>query len=68
MLAGRSAFARAYMTPPVDDPTRQLAFDNILIEFDRDPGATTSSHHGHLFVAYAENDDARAIQVLAPAS
>lgn len=67
MMVGAGAILRAQMSPPVEDPSRQTAVRNILLEYGRDPGATISEYHGHAFFAYAENDDARGVQILTKA-
>lgn len=64
MMVGQGAILRGQMTPPVNDPSRQAAFNNILIEYARDAGATVDEYHGHAYFAYAENDDTRGVQVL----
>ncbi len=64
MMVGTGAILRGYLSPPVEDPSRQTAVQNILIEYARDAGATISQYHGHLFVGYAENDDDRGQQIL----
>lgn len=63
MMIGEGAILRAQMSPPVNDPSRQAAFNNILIEYARDAGATLDEYHGHAYFSYAENDDARGVQV-----
>lgn len=67
MLVGQGAIARAHMTPPVSDPSRQRAMGNILIEYGRDPGATIDQYHAHLYVGFVENDDARGVQIICKA-
>lgn len=67
MMAGMGAILRGTMTPPVEDPSRQTAVGNILIEYARDAGATISQYHGHAYFAYVENDDDRGVQILTKA-
>jgi hypothetical protein len=63
MMVGQGAILRGQMTPPIEDPSRQRAVGNILIEYARDAGATISQYHGHAYFAYAENDDARGVEI-----
>lgn len=66
-MAGAGAIARAFMTPPVNDPSRQAASGNILIEYSRQAEPTVDTYAGHLFVGYVENDNARGRQILVKA-
>lgn len=63
MMVGQGAIARVTMSPPVNDPSRQTVMDNIMIEYARQAGASLDEYHGHLWVGYAENDDARGVLV-----